>query len=174
MLFIGILQLPQEQANLVCLAPSLLHQTKRRIEADTTGLRIFEHATFERTALRWTVPVDATSAILAQGGAWLAKEGYGSLRARTFYRQTKRFHFLSIFIRTEPDIIEERPIAAQSASKAKLFTRIHAPPFFEGSPSSKPRLRNSEGSPARKILQDPENNYSSIKAGFRFAKKSAV
>ena len=126
--FLGVAELAQEATNVVRFSPGLFHQAQRSGEGDPAGLRVFEDTTLERAALPGPVRVDLARAIRAQSRARLAKEGDRRPGARNRHRQSERLHFLRVIARSELDVVEERAVAAQPASEAKLFTGVHSPP----------------------------------------------
>ena len=118
----------QEPSNLIRQVPGLFDQAQRGRECDPAGVGVFEHAAFETAALRRPIRVDPTRAIHAQGRARLAKAGDRRLGARDRNRQSERLQFLRVIVRSEPDVAEERAVAAQPAGETELFSGFHARP----------------------------------------------
>jgi len=142
---VGIAQFAQQSANVIRPPPSLFDQTKRGGEGDALGQSVFIDAALENAALRGSIGINSAGAIFAQRCAGLGKVCDRRLRPRERNRQSVRLQLLRVVDRSEPDVIEERAIAAQSAGKAESFAGSHASASGSWCRQRKPAFRPNAG-----------------------------
>ena len=135
---IGVAQAAQKAADFLRRAPRLSHLAQSGRGRNRAGLRGREYAALKRPALPRPIRINPTGAIRAQRRTRLTKECHRRPTARDRHRQAERTQLLRIVARPELDVVKKGAIAAQAASKAEVFTDVHAPPSRRRPPKRKP------------------------------------
>ena len=124
---IDVAQAAQKAADFLRRAPRLSHLAQSIRGRNRAGLSGFIYATLKRPALPRAIRINPTRAIRAQRRTRLTKKRHGRPTARDRHRQTERTQVLRIVARPELDVVKKGTVAAQAASKAEVFTDVHAP-----------------------------------------------
>jgi hypothetical protein len=137
-MLIGVAQAAQKAADFLRRAPRFSHLAHSGGRRNRAGLSGLIYATLKRPALPRPVSINPARAIRAQRRARLTKVCHRRPTARDRHRQAERTQVLRIVARPELDVVKKGAIAAQAASKAEVFTDVHAPPSRRRLPKRKP------------------------------------
>ena len=138
---IRVAQAAQEAADFFRRAPRFLHFAQGDGGRNRAGLSGLEYAALKPPALPRPIRINPTRAIRAQRRARLTKECHRRPPARDRHRQTERTQVLRIVTRPELDVVKKGAVAAQAASKAEVFTDVHAPLSRRRPPKRKPPVK---------------------------------
>ena len=149
---IDVAQAAQKAADFLRRAPRLSHLAQSGRGRNRAGLRGLEYAALKRPALPRPIRINPTRAIRAQRRTRLTKERHGRPPARDRHRQTERTQVLRIVARPKLDVVKKGTVAAQAASKAEVFTDVHAPLSRRRPPKRKPPVKKwPHPSPRQKV-----------------------
>ena len=152
---IDVAQAAQKATDFLRRAPRLSHLAQSGRGQNRAGLRGLEYATLKRPALPRAIRINPTRAIRAQRRTRLTKKRHGRPTARDRHRQTERTQVLRIVARPKLDVVKKGTVAAQAASKAEVFTDVHAPPSRRRPPKCKPPVKKQPRPLVREL--EPES-----------------